>query len=220
MNISRWTEVEAIPHYLRDEETPYALPIVIRLEKGSEGTILEADAFKAVGSALLAMLSDDKWDDEVKAWMRGRIRKIVRRARASAWSNLLEKEHYYAKVGNAEVVILKPYILDEISSDIKKLQVQGIELEKSSGPLAPSSLLIAMNPEIPMSSGKAMAQFGHAVQIAVLNSPVDVLEAWEKSGFPISVAAWEETEMPFVEVRDAGFTEVASGSLTCRAKFS
>jgi peptidyl-tRNA hydrolase len=77
-----------------------------------------------------------------------------------------------------------------------------------------------LNPELPMTAGKAMAQVGHGAQLGWWGlSPRDRSE-WMSLDFDLAVRtaaaeAWGElvaSGLPVV--RDGGFTEVAPGSCT------
>lgn len=218
-----WVENESLPHYLRDETEPYCLPIVVRVEKGS--TYSEGDVFSAVSEGVIQMMDDPEWGGVLNLWMNGRIRKVVRRARGAAWERVLGSSHKLVKVGGVELVILPPHPLAEIPDEVRKLQVQGIDFNRlvfSDIPHPNNSLVIAVNDELGMSTGKAVAQVGHAVQIFVLNSSVEILKAWENNNFNVVFERWDMSPVTenMVIVEDAGFTEVKAGTVTVRAYWS
>ncbi|WP_262380320.1 aminoacyl-tRNA hydrolase [Nonomuraea sp. PA05] len=77
------------------------------------------------------------------------------------------------------------------------------------------------NPALEMSAGKAMAQAGHAAQLAWWASDARERAAWRERGLAVSVrtAAGQEQFDAMVAaglpvVRDAGFTEIEPGSCT------
>lgn len=80
--------------------------------------------------------------------------------------------------------------------------------------------MLWLNPELEMSAGKAMAQAGHAAQLAWWELTGAERTAWQDSGFRLAVRTaprerWAELSgsgLPVV--RDAGFTEIAPGSAT------
>ncbi|WP_285780807.1 peptidyl-tRNA hydrolase, partial [Microtetraspora sp. NBRC 13810] len=93
------------------------------------------------------------------------------------------------------------------------------------GPLAPLAraawqAVLWLNPALEMSAGKAMAQAGHAAQLAWWGSDPLAREAWAASGLAVAVRTaepgqWAElVESGLPVVRDAGFTEVEPGSCT------
>ena len=112
--------------------------------------------------------------------------------------------------------------MDDVPPDLFKLQVSGTDFEDAADlpPVEPGVPVLWVNPELEMSSGKAMAQCGHAAQLAWWVLPEDARKEWRAAGFPLAVrtatpAQWAElltTRLPVVQ--DAGFTEIAPGSRT------
>lgn len=208
----------------RDEVEPYAMPIVLRTERNVPLVHEDALVASALGVRAL-MLSNDVLEggymhDAVKQWSAGRIRKIVRKARASAWSKVSELPSVHAAFGTAEVLVLPPHPTAETPSEINKLQMQGIDLERSSEHAnerrSASVVQIALNPEIAMTTGKAMAQVGHAMQLLLLSASESDIDAIAKA--EVEIAAWPNDESWSCQVRDAGFTEVPAGSLTAQSR--
>ncbi len=88
-------------------------------------------------------------------------------------------------------------------------------------------LTVALNPTAAMTTGKAAAQAGHAAQLAWISlQPPElapVLDRWRAGGFAVRVVVpgpdeWRRlVRSAPVAVRDAGFTEVAPGTLTAVA---
>ena len=75
-----------------------------------------------------------------------------------------------------------------------------------------------------MSSGKAIAQYGHAYQLAFRYLPDKQFKAWMDNGMEVEVRREniENAKLEHdcvVEVHDAGFTEIAAGSATAVAYF-
>jgi peptidyl-tRNA hydrolase len=122
----------------------------------------------------------------------------------------------------AEVRVYPPIPLDGWPKDLLKLQVSGTNLEDVEPPPAPdlSQPVLWLNPELEMSAGKAMAQVGHAAQLAWMVLPDEDRKLWRESGFALSVrtpsaarwAALLASGLPVVQ--DAGFTEIDPGSYT------
>ena len=75
-----------------------------------------------------------------------------------------------------------------------------------------------------MTVGKAAAQVGHASMLLAGAMPTEQARAWAATGYRCTVrdadvGLWEELTIEVVRgraiaVRDAGFTEVAPGSMT------
>lgn len=227
MSLLYWANHKGLPDYTLDETAPYALPIVVRVEKDPELVPTHEEAQLAVAYAIAAFFDSDKtvpggdWYNETQRWLEGRIRKIARRARGTEWERIKSLNSIYVKYGKAEVIILAPHPVNEPLPEVKKLQVSGLDLERSPLP-QPSSLTgymtVSLNPEIEMSSGKSFAQIGHAVQLAIFVSDYKTLLSWRDNSTPIRLAAWDSFDG--VEVRDAGFTEVKANSLTSKGNLT
>lgn len=224
MSISTWSNyISQIPHYLRDEEEPYSLPLILRLEKGDNAPT-HGEALFAVVQGIAEMFDMDResvdpiWNN-IDLWMQGRIRKVARRARGNAWEKVKASESIYVKFGNAELCILPPHKLAETPLVIKSLQVAGLDLDRETVQVNNDSakLLISINPDIQMTTGKSMAQIGHATQLAIFNSSADTLQAWKTDGYSTAFTSWSGHDEWTAEVQDAGFTEVEPGTVTTRS---
>ena len=188
---------------------------------------------KAVAGATARFFDDERsspngeWYPAIEKWLNGRIRKVTRRARGSEWNKLLELDGFLYEENGVQIFILPPHPNHEPPALIRKLQVSGLDLEKQEPedmPLSHHTMFIAFNPELEMTTGKASAQVGHAVQLAIFRNAPHVLEAWKDSGYPVAFVSWDainemmpQTMTPLIDVHDAGFTEVESGSHTVRA---
>jgi peptidyl-tRNA hydrolase len=211
----------------RDEGRQYALPLVVRVERGAEPA--RTDALEAAGRAVLAFLSDPavtepdgEWAAATRAWQDARIRKVVRRARGAAWQRAGAMPGITVLRGSAEVRVFPPVPVDEWPPELAKLQVSGTDFddpETPAGP-APGTPVLWLNPELPMSAGKAMAQVGHGVQLAWWELEPRDRSGWKELDFDLAVRVaavgqWKEllaSGLPVVT--DGGFTEVAPGSAT------
>ncbi|MGN6245473.1 MAG: peptidyl-tRNA hydrolase [Motilibacteraceae bacterium] len=224
-----------------DEEDPWALPLVVRLERDSSAT--HTAVLEAAARAVLGLLCDDRvapegeWHAPVARWLDGRIRKVVRRARASRWEAVLGLPGATAVVDGAQVRALLPHPVADPPPEVGKLQVSGLELTDDEHDRAPSvdgapALRVVPNPSVAMTTGKAAAQAGHAAQLALTYAPSEVVLGWWRDGFPLRVTEttqdrWRDAfgrEDPgapdhggVVVVRDGGFTEVAPGTATVLA---
>ncbi|GAA3414634.1 aminoacyl-tRNA hydrolase [Streptosporangium vulgare] len=200
------------------------LPLVVRIERSAPPE--RTDALEAAALAVLALLDDPRaldggeWAEAVGAWDGSRFRKVVRRARGAEWRRVLDLPGVTVTSGTAEVRVHPPVPLDGWPKDLSRLQVSGTELADSTEPGPPGDVVLWLNPGLTMSAGKAMAQAGHAVQLAWRASGDDARRAWRDKGLAVSVrtadpAAWAAlvaSGLPVV--RDAGFTEVEPGSRT------
>lgn len=223
------TEAEAAA---RDANPQYVLPLVVRIERTAPPQ--RTDALETAARAVLTFLSDPRstepdgeWTPLVEAWTDGRIRKVVRRARGAEWTRAEALPGITvvgtAANGPARVRVYPPVPLDAWPKDLARLQVSGTDLDDAEPPAPIESgtmPVLWLNPDLEMTAGKAMAQAGHAAQIAWWRLTDAQRKEWADTGFALAVrvapkAAWPalaDSGRPLV--RDAGFTEIAPGSCT------
>lgn len=228
MSLLYWANYQGLSDYTVDEANPYALPIIVRVEKDPALTPSHEELQLAVAYAITAFFESDKtapggeWHQEVLQWLSGRIRKVARRARGSEWEKLTQLRNIHVQYGKAEVIILAPHPIDTPLPEIKKLQVSGLDLEHDNLTEIPTSykgyLTISTNPDIDMSTGKSLAQIGHAVQLTIFTSDYKTVLSWRDNNTPIRLVPWDTFDG--VEVRDAGFTEIPAGSLTSKGNLT
>jgi peptidyl-tRNA hydrolase len=204
----------------------YVLTLVVRVEKGARPG--QTEALEVAGRAVLVMLADEQavgegeWAEAMRAWQGARIRKVVRRARGAEWRRAAALPGITVTGGTAEVRVFPPVPLDAVPQELAKLQVSGTDFEdpEELPALAPDMPVLWINPELEMSSGKAMAQCGHGAQLAWWALSAAGRKEWAATDFALAVrtatpAKWKElltSGLPVVQ--DAGFTEVAPGSCT------
>jgi peptidyl-tRNA hydrolase len=211
----------------RDEAPQYALPLVIRVERDSPPA--RTDALEGAARAVLIFLDDPRvtaedgeWGPAVRAWTDGRIRKVVRRARGAAWERAAALPGITVVQRSAEVRVFPPVPVDEWPPDLARLQVAGTELEDPEPPSAvpEGTPVLWVNPGLPMTAGKAMAQVGHAAQLAWMRLGVGERSDWRDRDFDLAVRTAPEDRWASLVtsglpvVQDGGFTEVAPGSCT------
>jgi peptidyl-tRNA hydrolase len=210
-----------------DEGPQYALPLVVLVERGSPPT--RTDALEGAAYAVLRFLSDPRvtdedgeWADAARAWTDGRIRKVVRRARGAGWLRASALPGITVSRGTAQIRVFPPVPNDDWPADLARLQVSGTELEdpREPGAVDGGIPVLWLNPGLPMTAGKAMAQVGHAAQFAWRGLEARDRSEWMSLDFDLAVRTaaagrWSElvtSGLPIV--RDGGFTEVAPGSCT------
>jgi peptidyl-tRNA hydrolase len=210
----------------RDEAPQYVLPLVVRIERSAPPA--RTDALETAARAVLVLLADDRalgdgeWAEAVRDWEDARIRKVVRRARGAEWRRAEALPGITVTGKSAEVRVFPPVPLDGWPKDLAKLQVSGTELDDPEPPVDADGTepVLWLNPELQMSAGKAMAQAGHAAQLAWWALSGEARTAWREAGFPLAVRTAAPTEWARLTrgglplVRDAGFTEIAPGSCT------
>lgn len=212
------------------EESPRALQLAARVEKTDPPSTPAICA--AAVLATIELLDDPRsqpegeWYEAVAAWNGSRIRKIVRRGRASSWVKAQEPDGVTVERDGAEVRAFVPGPLDQAPRPLAKLQIQSSDLEEVERvDLLPplSGLLIAVTPFVEMSWGKTAAQCAHAGQRAWMKGDPAVVEAWNQAGRPITIAhptedLWNRLHpISTVQIRDGGFTEIPAGTNTAIA---
>ncbi|APE36322.1 peptidyl-tRNA hydrolase [Nocardia mangyaensis] len=185
----------------------------------------------AAAAAAVAVCLDSRsgpggdWAARYLAWKRSRIRKVARRARGAQWVAAGEVEGVTIEVDGAQARAFVPGPIGAIDPRIRKLQIGGTDLAHDDpGPPDPELPVLWVNAALEMSVGKAAAQVGHASMLLAGALPVAAAAAWADREFRCAVRDADERQWAQVSaevaagravaVRDAGFTEVAPGSMT------
>lgn len=203
------------------------MPLVIRVERAAPPR--RTDALEGAARAVLRFLSDPRvtepdgeWAEAARAWEDARIRKVVRRARGAAWERACALPGITVSRRSAEVRVYPPVPVDDWPADLAKLQVSGTDFEDPEPPTAPAAgvPVLWLNPGLPMTAGKAMAQAGHGAQLVWWELGPTSRSAWAEVDFEVAVRVagaeqWAELLVSGLPVvTDGGFTEVAPGSAT------
>ncbi len=192
------------------------------------------DVCAAAALSVICLLEDPRtepggtWHEAVTAWNGARIRKIMRRGRASPWERAQIPDGVTVTVGTAQVRAFVPGPMDEAPGPLAKLQIQSTPLDEPEkidalSPVAEGSMIIAVTPEVDLSWGKMAAQCAHAGQRLWETASGRELATWNDHGRPISVIhpvhhLWRELrDQASVEIHDGGFTEIPAGTLTAVA---
>lgn len=223
-----------------------AIQLVLRLERTGEPSWHAAAGLAATAAARLCL--DPRagpggpWAEAIAAYCAGQVRKVTRRARGAQWAALAELPGIALADGDTEVIALLPGRIAELDKRVSRLQVAGTDLPVDE-PAGPSTgghegLKLWLPPEPVMTLGKTMAQAGHAGMIAAAllahDDPAS-LTAWAAAGCPatarrIDAAGWQRLldrladpgaawrDQRLLAVRDAGFTEIAPGTITVIAQ--
>jgi peptidyl-tRNA hydrolase len=201
-----------------------AMPVILRLERppAARTPVLEAAA-----AAALAVCLDPRsqpggeWHDLVAAWVGTQIRKIARRARGAHWAAVQELPGVTWEVDGAQARALLPGPVDDVPRVVSRLQIGGTELEPDEpGPPPEGVPVIWVNAALNLTVGKAAAQVGHASMLYaaahdLTEVPPFAVRHADGERWTQLCAAVGRGEA--VAVRDAGFTEVAPGTITCIA---
>lgn len=207
-----------------DHTEQMTLPIVVDV---SHSGVTHEDIILAVARGVALLLDDENsdesgpWREILSLWSRGNIRKVVRRAKKSDWDKIQDVPGVVSWHGHAKVRLMLPHAVSERPvKPVARLQVSldAPSVHKPSEAL-PGALHIALNPNVPMTTGKAAAQAGHVVQLAAFNATEEQLGNWADSGYSVDLVSWEEASQDAWFIQDAGFTEVAPGTTTACSFF-
>lgn len=222
-----------------------AMPVIMRIERATppgRTALLEAAAAAAV-LVCLDPLADigGPWHDDLVAWTSMHIRKVARRARGAHWAAVANLPGRTVRIGDAEVRALVPGLVAEAPKEVSRLQISGSDLPPDEPGPPPSGMpVLWLNPDVAMTAGKAAAQVGHGTMLLAALLAGDEraaeLATWADAGCRCAVRTakrdqWEKLrpgaapleawrEHGIVAVRDAGFTEVAPGTVTVLAQWA
>ncbi|MFB4316677.1 hypothetical protein [Actinomadura sp. 21ATH] len=210
------------------DDPPWAMQLVARAEKAAPPA--HSAVCAAAATAVVRLLTDPRatdpdgeWFPFVSRWEAGRIRKVTRRARGVRWPEVQELPGVTVEQDGAQVRAFVPGPVTEVPPELAKLQVAGLDLadvpeDAVPEPPKPPYAAIALNPDVPMTTGKAAAQSGHAAQLLLRQAGAAEVAAWTEGGLRVHIARgipWRRcVGRATVAVRDAGFTEVPPGTMT------
>ncbi|RJO75046.1 peptidyl-tRNA hydrolase [Nocardia panacis] len=206
-----------------------AMQLVLHLPKAdppARSALLAAAATATVELCMDERVGPDgEWSQRYLAWKRSRIRKVARRARGAQWVAATEVAGVTAEVAGAQARAFVPGPVGEVDPRIRRLQIGGTDLEHDDpGPADPNLPVLWVNSALGMTLGKAAAQVGHASMLLAGALDLDAVRHWSELEFRCAVREadadrWrglcERVRLgAATAVRDAGFTEVAPGSMT------
>lgn len=237
---ARWRSQDWARLAERDDAEPWAMPLVVRVEKTAPPDHQHALYAAALGVVRLLAHPDSapgrSWHDPLARWMDRRIRKVVRRARGVRWREIEARPGVTVEVRGTQVRALLPHPVQQTPAEVARLQVAGLALAADPGrrvtQFPPSAsgpvLTVLLAPGLGLSTGKACAQVGHVAQLALLQLDSGLVLAWAAADFPLRILEatprqWSyvtEGGVPAAIVQDAGYTEVTPGTRTCAATFA
>lgn len=179
--------------------------------------------------------------EALMSWYGARIRKIARRARNKKWRDVQALPGVTVEVDGARARAFTPCPVSQTPPLINRLQIEGTDLVDSPVDTAEAVSedipVIYVDASLGMSVGKAAAQVAHGSMLLAAEMSEDAALSWADEGFPLQVR--EVDRQLFAEVRaqaemvqgqgsgiedsaadyaavvqDAGYTEVAPGSVT------
>ncbi|MFW0786701.1 peptidyl-tRNA hydrolase [Gordonia sp. CPCC 206044] len=210
-----------------------AMQMVLRIEKTDPPD--RSELLTAAGRAVALLCLDDRsgadgpWAAPMDDWCGARIRKIARRARGAQWAAAQEVWGLSVTEGAAQARAIVPGRVGDVDKRISRLQIGGTDIGGALSQARPEhGVCLWINPDLEMTVGKCAAQVGHGAMLAVaLMSSTRAFE-WRSAGCPLVVresssARWQtllaaDAGGTAVAVRDAGFTEIAPGSVTVIAE--
>ncbi len=210
-----------------------AMQVILHVEKRDPPA--RSALLAAAATAAITLCLDERcgpggaWGPAMHAWVGARIRKVTRRARGKQWDDVQHVPGVTAESGGAQARALVPGAVGALDPRVKKLQISGTDLPADdAGPPAAGLPVIWIDGSLGMTTGKAAAQVGHAAMVLAGAMTFEQARNWARRGFACSVRdappdTWRELQGAVrsgkaVGVRDAGFTEVAPGSLTVIAE--
>ena len=217
-----------------ESDSPWALQLAVRVEKLTPP--MTAAVCAAAALATIELLADERaqpdgiWNTAVESWNGARIRKIVRRARGSAWERAQSVSGVTVERDGAEVRAFVPSQMDQAPREVTKLQIQStaladVDKQACLPRLKASTLVLAITPHFDMSWGKQAAQCAHAGQRAWMTAPAAAVEAWNDASRPIVVlhpdqGLWTSLDdVATTRIHDGGFTEIPPGTNSSIAWF-
>ncbi|WP_216912032.1 peptidyl-tRNA hydrolase [Nocardia noduli] len=212
-----------------DPDQVQAMQMVLHLPKADPPP--RSALLAAAASSVVALCLDERvgpggpWEDRYLAWKNSRIRKVARRARGAQWAAADGVDGVTVEVDGVAARALVPGAVSTVDPRIRRLQIGGTDMDHDEpGAPDPDLPVLWINSKLGMTVGKAAAQVGHASMLLVGALSPELAWRWASIGYRCSVreadpVRWRSlgrrvSEGSAVAVRDAGFTEIAPGSLT------
>jgi peptidyl-tRNA hydrolase len=213
------------------QDDPWVMYLIVRRELN----LTEAEIYGACAQATLSavdeLADDERYRAAFDAWFARSFRKVTLRASEREWARVAAFDAGVARAGGAAAVLaLPPRLKSEREPELKKLQVYNPE--RASLPNRQDTWLgLALNVvvnDVGMGVGKTAAQVAHAALMAARSPLVEDeryaerFTRWQSSGHHLRLftgGPWAQLKesLDCVVVRDAGLTEVASGTETVLA---
>ncbi len=195
---------------METEDDPLVMYLVVRRRTARPFAELAVAAALATRRCARRYLDDDRWHAGFEEWWRDSFRKVCLRAEPREWEDVRALDH--ERVG--DVACLPPVrrsARDRVLVRMQALSDEAGALPEVADPAGKALTLIVAN-ELGMSSGKTLAQIGHAALMADLDPSLDVdlrVGGADKETFDALTGS-------VAVVRDGGLTEITPGSETVR----
>jgi peptidyl-tRNA hydrolase len=193
------------------EDDALVMYLVVRRRTTRSFADLARAAALATRRCAYRFRDDDRWRDGFEDWWQHSFRKVCLRAEPREWDDLRDLDH--ERVG--DVACLPPIRRSARDRVLVRMQT----LSDAAGPLPElerddlGDLTLVVATDLQMSSGKTLAQVGHAALMTDLEAAFD-------RGLDLRVVGhgadgWGRlAEFAAAVVRDGGLTEIAPGSET------
>lgn len=192
---------------VEDDADPLVMYLVVRRRTSRSFADLATAAAIATRRCAHRYREDDRWRDGFDDWWRHSFRKVCLRAEPREWEDVRALDH--ERVG--DVACLPPVrrsARDHVLARMQALSEEGGPLPEFDEPV-PDTLTLVVATDLGMSSGKTLAQIGHAALMADLNPDLGV-HVVGAGGEEWATLAGSAAAI----VRDAGLTEITPGSET------
>ena len=196
---------------METEDDALVMYLVVRRRTTRPFAALATAAALATRRCAYRFREDDRWRDGFEDWWRHSFRKVCLRAEPREWDELRVLDH--VRVG--DVACLPPVrrsMRDRVLVRMQTLSDEaGLLPQLDPDDLGDLTLVVAT--DLGMTSGKALAQIGHAALMADLDAEFDRgldLRVVGKGGVGWAALAASAEAV----VRDGGLTEIAPGSET------
>lgn len=207
-----------------EQEDAWAMYLALEASSSAPPTLGCALRLAARGCLQLAEsdLARAEHADAFAAWHAESFRKIAVRAHKARWRKLQTVSGLVVSEQDVQLRALVPMRKSQRSRPVLDAQAMTLELDApTQAPDHARTALLALNPAVTMSSGKAMAQVGHAAMMLHAAMDDDARAQWAADSHRLQVVVpsaqtWQRAlEHPASwGVRDAGLTEVQAGTLT------
>ena len=226
---------------------PLEVSFVVEDTKDFTREQLSSALARAALESIPLMSADTQAEDSRWAtWAAGRFRKILRRAKPTLFARIVADVPGAALVQtHPQVVVVPPLRKSEIAKPLSRAQISGLTVLPSVMNDAVSNvstvsnvckasnvsndaptLQIIVNDDLGMSASKGAVAAAHAAQVArqtLAEQHTPAYQSWVAAHYPVRVI-WGDISgnaqrASDAIIRDAGFTEVAPGSITAMASF-